>query len=371
MDDTAEIVRRINAEARGLCRELLPNGALNGAKWICSGVWDVSSSGGGKGQSMVVNLSPPEQGKWHDFGNCAAGEQRGDMLDLIRIRLCNGDARAAFAEAKRRLGIDDRFVPGAAARPDPAEIAQRAEAARAAELAAQARLELDRARKVKSARALFLGEGARPIEGTPAELYLRGRGISAGAAGRWPGSLRFRDGLRHKPSESAYPALIAAGFDAAGQQRFCHRIWLAKRSGVWGKIDHAQAKMVLGPFWGSFVPIHRGKSDRPISKMAESEAVYVTEGIEDALVVRMLRPELRIICAVSLGNIGAIVLPSQARSLVIVADRDEHPEAQATLERAIAAQQARGLEVRLVMPPPGSKDVNDWLRSNPAMRGAA
>ena len=376
MIDAAEICARLNREAMALCRELLPQGEQCGNSWMASGVWDM-----GKSRSMAVHLAGERQGHWTDFGGCAPGEERGDMMDLVRIRLCGGDAGAAFAEAKRRLGIDDMFTPGPRAQPDPAEQARRAEEARARAEAGEARQAAERERKAKSARALWLGEGARPIAGTPAEQYLRARGIDVGpgldgTGGKWPGSLKFRDALRHRPSEGHYPALLAAGFNAAGQQRFCHRIWLSQQGGRWSKIAHEHAKMVLGPFWGSFVPISRGKADTPISRMAQGEAVYVTEGIEDALVVRMLRPELRVICAVSLGNIGAIVLPPQARQLVIVADRDDKVQAQDTLERAIAAQQARGLEVRLVMPPPGAKDVNDWLRggagaAGSAMRGAA
>ena len=361
-----EIADRLNRQVADLCAELLPRGHRNGAKWICSNVWD-----SGAGQSMVVDLHGARQGKWQDFGNCAAGEDKGDMIDLVRIRCCSGDMGAAVAEAKRRLGIDDAFTPGPKAAPDPAEQARRAEQARARAEAQEAQQAQIRERKAKSARALWLGEGAMPIAGTPAEAYLLARGIGAGAKGEWPGSLRFRRELPHKPSGTSYPALIAMGLNVAGKQRFVHRIWLSKRAGRWSKIQHEHAKMVLGPFWGSFVPISRGAADTAMSKMAESEAVYVTEGIEDALVVRMLRPELRIICAVSLGNIGAIVLPPQARQLVVVADRDENEQAQETLERAIAAQQARGLDVRLVMPPVGSKDVNDWLLSGQGMRGAA
>ena len=71
----------------------------------------------------------------------------------------------------------------------------------------------------------------------------------------------------------------------------------------------------------------------------------------------------------SLGNIGAIVLPARARRLVIVADRDEKVAAIDALERSIAQQQARGMDVRLIMPPADYKDLNDWL--NGARKGAA
>ena len=70
----------------------------------------------------------------------------------------------------------------------------------------------------------------------------------------------------------------------------------------------------------------------------------------------------RIVAAISLANMGGIVLPPAARKLVLVCDRDTKPKAQEALERAIARQQARGLDVQLVLPPPPHKDMNDWLK---------
>jgi hypothetical protein len=80
-------------------------------------------------------------------------------------------------------------------------------------------------------------------------------------------------------------------------------------------------------------------------------------------VVRMMKPEARIIAAISLGNIGAIVLPEAARRLVVVCDRDDKPAAVDQLERSIGRQQARGLSVETVFPPVPHKDMNDWLRA--------
>jgi hypothetical protein len=95
--------------------------------------------------------------------------------------------------------------------------------------------------------------------------------------------------------------------------------------------------------------------------MPEGEWVYITEGIEDALVVRQVRPAFRIVCAGSLVNMGAILLPEQAKTIVIVCDRDPSERAQDQLERAIGRHQARGIKVRLVFPGEGYKDYNEWL----------
>ena len=164
--------------------------------------------------------------------------------------------------------------------------------------------------------------------------------------------------------------MIAPLYLADGSHVATHRIYLqpCPRRG-WTKLDVAKPKKVLGAAWGAFGPINKGASGKSMANMPADEPVYVTEGIEDAIVVRMARPEARIICAVSLGNIGAIVLPARARRLVIVADRDEKVAAIDALERSIAQQQARGMDVRLIMPPADYKDLNDWL--NGARKGAA
>lgn len=357
--DVAEICERLNARAVSLAPQLLPNGRRSGNVWQFSGVDDVPG-----GSSAWLYLSGPSIGHWQDAGSCGAGEEKGDLLDLVRLRECGGDTRRAVEWAKSELGIEDRFTPGERPQMSPAEREARAAAARERAEAQQAALERARAKKAKNARRLFLS--AVPIEATPAARYLRTRLIDLAP---WPGSLRFHAEAYCGPLQAKHPAMVAGIFNAAGEQIGAHRTFLMRgANGAWGKLQHpdlAAAKMVLGNLGGGFVPIHQGASGKSMREMPEGEPVYVTEGIEDALCVRMMKPAARVVCAIALGNIGAIVLPERARELVIVADRDDNSKAQDTLERAIARQQARGLAVRLVMPPPGVKDLNDWLRAPP------
>lgn len=355
-----EIADKLNAQAESLARELLPNGRKAGNKWMASGIADT-----GRSESLYVHLSGPAIGHWRDMGNCPAGEERGDMIDLLRLKL-GLDKVGAIQEAKQRLGIDDAFVPGQRG-PDPAELARRAEEARARAAARDAAEADERARKARGAKALYLR--GLPIAGTAAEAYLLNRGLlnralnDIAAAGEWPGALRFNAEVWCKPEGVKVPAMLAAIYGADGAQMGTHRTFLqaCPRRG-WCKIDSPNAKMVLGNMWGGFIPINKGSSGKPMAKMPEGEPVYVTEGIEDALVVRMMRPEARIVAAISLANMGGIVLPPAARKLVLVCDRDTKPKAQEALERAIARQQARGLDVQLVLPPPPHKDMNDWLK---------
>jgi hypothetical protein len=333
--------------------------------WRFSGIDD-----NGKGGSAWVYLTGARIGHWQDAGNARAGEEKGDMLDLVRLKECGGDVKRAVDWAKAELGIEDSFAPGQRPQMSAEEREKRASEARERARQREQREAAERTKKARNAKRLFLS--ASPLAGSPAELYLRGRAIGNPLGAEWPGSLRYHRDAFCGPLQDKQPAMVAGIFNAAGEQVGTHRTFLqlqrvsAGPGAAWGKLQHPDlenAKMVLGNMWGGFVPIAKGKSGKSMRQMPPGEPVYVTEGIEDALCVRMLLPAARIVCGISLGNIGAIVLPDQARKLVIVADRDDKPTAQDTLERSIAQQQARGLAVQLVLPPPGIKDINDWVQA--------
>lgn len=355
--EISAICAQLNDRAGELAPELLPNGRRNGNKWMFSGIPDH-----GKSESAWVHLSGPKIGKWFDMGNAAPGEDKGDMLDLLMLKRCHGDKTAAIAEAKRILGIADAH--GRPVRISPEEKRARAEAARARAEERERQEAGDRARKARGAKALFLS--ARPLPGTPAEDYLRGRMLQPVRGDKpgpsWPGSLRFHPEVYHGGLQMKLAAMVAMIVNAAGEQIGTHRIFLQRHKILgWGKLQGATAKMVLGNMWGGFVPINKGSSAKSMGQMPEGEPIYVTEGIEDAIAVRMAKPEARIIAAVALGNIGAIVLPERAERLIIVCDRDDKARAQDQLESSIAHQQARGIRVDLVLPPKEHKDINDWL----------
>lgn len=356
VSDTALVVDAINAMADSLAPELLPNGRKSGNRWMFSGIADTGAS-----ESAFVNLSGARIGHWCDMGNAATGEERGDMLDLIRLKL-GLSPRDAFQEARRRLGMP---VDGPRVEMSQAEKQRMAEQARQrAEAREKAEAE---EREKKAKRARFLWIGAQPIAGTPAARYLKGRGLLPGKTGVYPGSCRFAPEAFHGELKEKLPAMVMSIVTPAGVQIGTHRVFLAQDDlGRWGKLRRGTTKMVLGSFWGGFIPVNKGRSEKSMRDMPEGEAIYVCEGPEDAIALRMLKPEARIICSVSLPNIGAIVLPRHMGPLVIVADRDDKPTAKDALEAAIARQQARGVDVSFVMPPKEAngrpvKDLNDWL----------
>jgi hypothetical protein len=282
--------------------------------------------------------------------------------------MCGGDKRAALAWAKVELGIEDDFKPGVRPQVTPEERARRVAEARARAEARDLELEAERERKAKNARRLYLS--GVPIAGTPAEAYLRGRGLSMHD---WPGSLRYHAGAWCGPLHCERPAMVAGIFDASGRQIGAHRTFLQlNKGGGWGKLEHKDLmdpKMVLGNQRGGFVPINKGSSGKSMRSMPEGEPVYMTEGIEDALTVRQVKPGARVVCALNLNNIGFVLLPKAARRLIIVCDRDDNIRARDALEGAIARQQALGLKVELVLPAAPYKDFNEWLQASSAAPG--
>ena len=374
MVSVSEIADRLNALAGELAPELLPNGRYGEARrsWTASSVMDTGCS-----HSLVVQLHGAHAGQWKDYGNCGADEERGDMIDLLRHVRFGGHKGEAIAEAKRILGIADTFTPDRE-RLSPAALAElQARRAQEQRARAEARSEAEakhRAARIKGAQALFLHSEARRIEGTPAEACLRGRGISlgdrsGGGSAKWPGSLRYHPCVWNSEAQAKLPALLAMIVTPQGEHVGTHRIWLQRHAqpgfsgqAGWAKLDSANAKKVLGTFWGGFVPVNKGASGKSMRDVGSDEAIYMCEGPEDALVIREKLPAARIVCAISLGNMGAIVFPANARRLVVVADRDEKAPEVDKLERAIAQQQARGLQVSTVLPPKGFKDVNDWAQ---------
>jgi len=334
------------AQIRAIAAECLPNGRPDGIYWRTGSIADEP------GQSLAVTLDGADRGLWCD--HAASGpEGGGNVLQLIAWTRFGGDIKAAIAWLKSFLGLDGL---------DPGRLATvRAQARRQAVDGAekQARQREDRRR---SAHALFLS--AAPIAGTPAELYLRGRGIDLRILGRAPGSLRFRADVYNKEAARALPCLLAAVVDLDGRHIATHRIWIAPDSkGGWTKADLENAKMALGSFAGGFIPLWKGRCPKAMGELAPGTDVYVSEGIEDGLSTACASPEQRVIAAVTLGNIGKLRLPEGMGRLIIVGQRYKPGPETDALEAAIVAQQAGGRDVWLTPPPAGFKDVNDALRA--------
>jgi phage/plasmid primase-like uncharacterized protein len=157
--------------------------------------------------------------------------------------------------------------------------------------------------------------------------------------------------------------MLAAITGPDGMQVATHRTWLTQRQdGIWRKASLDAPKKVLGSFAGGSIRLWRGAGGRPLAEAGPGEVVALAEGIETALSVALATPELRVLCAVSLGNLAYVKLPPTVSTVILCADNDEGNEAAArALMRAVERFNAEGRNVRVARPPAGLKDFNDVL----------
>ncbi len=158
--------------------------------------------------------------------------------------------------------------------------------------------------------------------------------------------------------------MLAAITGPDGAHLATHRTWLAQRpDGSWGKAPLRDPKMTLGSYAGGTIRVWRGASGLPLAEAPEGEAVALAEGIETALSVAVSCPELRVLCAVSLGNLARVDLPPTVAEVIICADNDgaENTAAARALARAVERFGGEGRQVRIARPPAGMKDFNDLL----------
>ena len=264
----SELAARLAAEAEAVCRHYLSAGRREGSYWR---VGDVANTPGG---SLYVRLRAPRAGKWTD----AATGEHGDLLDLIAANRDLSELGAAMDEARRFLALPRRSRQfEQAARPGSPE----------------------------AARRLFAM--GRALAGTPAETYLRRRGLTQLRGLGW---LRVLPNCFHRSDggTSARPALLAAVTDLDGAIQGLQRVWLTRRG---AKAPLAEPRRTMGRLLGNAVRV--GRAD---------DVLAAGEGLESVLSVREVLPRLPVAAALSAAHLGALVVPAQIRRLYIAVDDD-------------------------------------------------
>jgi len=328
-----EIAALLNSHIETLAAELLPAGRRNGHYWTVGGLDNVP------GKSLFIHLTGSKRGHWQD----AATGEFGDGLDLLAGVRYRGDKSAAFGAALIWLGLDTgRVAPTQAPRsPPPAGPDQTSP---------------------NRAFALRMWLRAHPsIIDTPVEDYLKNRNIDLRALGRAPCALRFHPDLYHSGAKMAFPAMVAAITDGNGVHVATHRTWLERAGGGWIKARIADNKMVLGTFPGGSIRLWRGASRKPLKDAPPGDPVVIGEGIESCLSIVQACPELRVLCAISQGNLGSVELPPQIGVVILAIDNDVKPAARAATARVVNRWIDRGFNVRVARSPYGN-DFNDCLR---------
>ncbi|MFY9350637.1 MAG: hypothetical protein WBL20_17085 [Sphingobium sp.] len=343
-----EIAQMIAPHASAVCRQILPAGREEG------GFYCVGSIDGEPGASLKVYLKGARQGRWRDY----AGDDRGDLVELVTKAAYGGDKAEAVKWCKAFLGIGD-LSPGQFK-------AARRKAIDAAERQQREQGEED-AKKRRQARAMWLA--GEPIEGTPGQYYLEARGIDFALLGHFPGSLRYGR-VYHSSLTREAPCLMAA-IMRDGKHIATHRTWITRDSarGEWRTMKRELGKltkMTLGRYYeqGGYIPLWKGLTadgdipSRAFEPIAMAGPVHCAEGIEDVLTIAQVKRELPAAAAVALANMRQLPFGH----IIWIADRDaDNEKAVRLLENNVAAQQAMGKRVQFIWPAEGFKDVNDQL----------
>jgi phage/plasmid primase-like uncharacterized protein len=194
--------------------------------------------------------------------------------------------------------------------------------------------------RTRVARSIW--EKAEPIGGTPAEQYLRRRGITCSL----PGKLRYVPFLGH-PTGTDHPALVAAIQDPTGRLTAVQRIYLTD-DGRKAEIPGAQVKLTLGPMHDGAVRLAR-----------PMQTLGLAEGVETALSARQLY-SLPVWATLSAQRLSKIEMPECVECVAIFADNGEVGQREAA--KAAQHYESAGYIVEMISPPDGFGDFNDVLQ---------
>ena len=274
----ADLARRLAHDAEAVCRHYLSKGRRSGRYWI---IGDVQNT---PGRSLYVRLQGSDYGrgaagKWTD----AATGEHGDLLDLIAHNRSLHSLGDAMDEARSFLAL-----------PRPAANASRAPPVPTG--------------SPEAARRLF--HAGWSIGGTPAEAYLRARGITASLD--WA-ALRFHPSVYYRADHDAplelWPALLAAVTALDGTISGIQRTWLDR--GRPAKAPVADPRRALGYLLGNGVRFG-----------TVSDIAAAGEGIETMLALKSLLPSLPMIAGLSANHLAALDLPPALRRLYVARDND-------------------------------------------------
>lgn len=246
---------------------------------------------------------------YHCFG-CGA---HGDVVDFVMRT-----QKVGYGDALSMLRSDD--IPKADIRPSQA----------------CTREETDK----RSREAVDVWNSAHPINGTPAEIYLRGRGITIAL----PECLRFAS-LPWCRRE--HPALVALISGADGSPQAVHRIFL-KGDGSKADLPDGKVKFSKGPLPGGAVHMSLSSSE-----------MTVCAGIEEGLsLIQMFG--MSVWAVPGDQNISGIEFPDSVRRVIVAHDNDASGCAAADVAVLRIAKQGR--EVSRLKPKGDYKDFCDELR---------
>lgn len=278
--DAGQVARGLASDAEHFCRTYFPNGRKVG------NYWQMGDVTGAAGRSLSIRLKPAggrKSGKWTDHATGAYG----DLLDLLAHHFPFKTYAALLEEASSYLGHRPT-LPDEGSRTPAQNLSPSSTAA--------------------SGKRLF-GYG-QEIADTLAEHYLRQRSIT-----RFGPALAFHPSayLRNDSGQRrAYPALLAAITNDAGEITGCSRIFLAEPTGQIASIE--SPKRVLGDLYGNGIRFGPWQT---------AQDLIVGEGLENTLSVGTALPTAALISCLTATHLAGFTCPLQTERVWIAHDNDD------------------------------------------------
>lgn len=269
--------------------------------------------------SLAVEIAGPRAGVWFDH----ADNTGGDLLDLIRRARGGSFADAAqWAEEWTKLAVVTRLRPPPSVS-DPPNLPERCDW------------------RIRWTNAI-------DIPGTPAERYLRRRGIQpsrlplhAGLPGSWPGALRWH--------AQTHELLIAVNDVANGVVAAVQRILL--------NCDGTPRRWPSGKSMNISCGSTGGGRAVRFGWQPDAEGRWgVAEGAETALAAAQLLGQ-PVVASLGAANLPKVAPPSWALEAIIVFDHDVTGERAA--QAAAEQHEQRGIPVRMIRPIRPGADAAD------------
>ena len=314
--DLDAIVRRLRDTAQSWVPQYFPNGRREGDEWRLA---NIRGDAPRKNGSCVIALKGEHAGDWYDHDG---GEGGGPLNALEHATGLSG--RELYAHAADIVG----WTPSSPARHEPPPPPQR---------------EKSSAREID-----IILSRLEPIQDSLAETYLRSRSLTVPSCP----DLKFHPDLTHWDTKTGYPALVGLVRNAKNEIVALQRIYLSADDSA--KAPVSSPKKMLGKVAGGAIRLGALGADGRLG---------LCEGIETGLAVMTAMPDLPVWATLSTSHLEQVVLPLQAREIIILADNDTSGAGARAAEAIADKLKAEGRKVAVCMPPEPDSDFNDLLRN--------